>query len=48
MTIDRDSARRVRLGGGDLMVSPVCLGTMTWGTQNDEREAHAQLDLAGF
>lgn len=30
----------------DLRVSRVCLGTMTWGQQNSEAEAHAQLDLA--
>jgi len=30
----------------DLNVSEVCLGTMTWGQQNSEAEAHAQLDYA--
>jgi aryl-alcohol dehydrogenase-like predicted oxidoreductase len=30
----------------DLNVSEVCLGTMTWGEQNSENEAHAQLDYA--
>ncbi|MEN9315064.1 MAG: hypothetical protein RIS35_1457 [Pseudomonadota bacterium] len=30
----------------DLTVSEVCLGTMTWGQQNTEPEAHAQLDCA--
>jgi aryl-alcohol dehydrogenase-like predicted oxidoreductase len=30
----------------DLEVSEVCLGTMTWGQQNSEAEAHAQLDCA--
>jgi aryl-alcohol dehydrogenase-like predicted oxidoreductase len=34
------------LPGTDLRVSTVCLGTMTWGEQNSEAEAHAQLDLA--
>ena len=29
-----------------LNVSQVCLGTMTWGEQNNESEAHAQLDYA--
>lgn len=38
--------RRVRLGRSDLDVSVICLGTMTWGTQNTEAEAHAQLDRA--
>ncbi|MEA3276135.1 MAG: NADP(H)-dependent aldo-keto reductase [Pseudomonadota bacterium] len=35
-----------RLGQTDLMVSALCLGTMTFGQQNTEREAHAQLDRA--
>jgi aryl-alcohol dehydrogenase (NADP+) len=30
----------------DLRVSEVCLGTMTWGQQNSEAEAHEQLDYA--
>ena len=35
-----------QLGSSDLRVSVVGLGTMTWGEQNTEAEAHAQLDLA--
>lgn len=35
-----------RLGNTDLQVSLLCLGTMTWGEQNSEAEAHAQLDRA--
>lgn len=35
-----------RLGRSDLEVTVVGLGTMTWGQQNTEIEAHAQLDLA--
>ena len=35
-----------RLGKTDLMVSEICLGTMTWGSQNSEAEAHAQMDYA--
>ena len=35
-----------RLGTSLLEVSDICLGTMTWGEQNTEAEAHAQLDLA--
>ncbi len=31
---------------GTLRVSEICLGTMTWGEQNSEAEAHAQLDYA--
>lgn len=34
------------LGKSDLLVSEVCLGTMTFGEQNTEAEAHAQLDRA--
>ena len=34
------------LPGTELDVSEVCLGTMTWGEQNSEAEAHAQLDYA--
>jgi aryl-alcohol dehydrogenase-like predicted oxidoreductase len=34
------------LGGSGLSVSVVGLGTMTWGEQNTEREAHEQLDTA--
>lgn len=34
------------LPGTQLSVSEVCLGTMTWGQQNDEAEGHAQLDYA--
>lgn len=30
----------------DLKVSKICLGTMTWGEQNSEAEAHQQLDYA--
>ncbi len=35
-----------RLGHTDLKVSLICLGTMTWGQQNTEAEAHAQMDYA--
>jgi aryl-alcohol dehydrogenase-like predicted oxidoreductase len=34
------------LGGSNLRVSALCLGTMTFGEQNSEGEAHDQLDLA--
>jgi len=37
---------RRRLGQSPLEVSPVCLGTMTFGQQNSEAEGHAQLDRA--
>ena len=34
------------LGRTDLKVSDLCLGSMTWGTQNTEPEGHAQIDMA--
>lgn len=34
------------LGRSDIKVTSVCLGTMTWGKQNTEAEAHEQLDYA--
>lgn len=34
------------LGRTDIKVSLICLGTMTWGSQNHQVEAHAQLDYA--
>ncbi len=35
-----------KLGRTGLEVSTICLGTMTFGEQNSEKEAHAQLDYA--
>ncbi len=34
------------LGNTNIEVSRLCLGTMTWGQQNTEAEAHQQLDYA--
>lgn len=34
------------LGHTGLAVSPICLGTMTWGQQNSEADGHAQMDYA--
>lgn len=34
------------LGDSELHVSSICLGTMTYGQQNTEAEAHSQLDYA--
>ena len=36
----------VTLGRTNIKVSKVCLGTMTWGEQNTETEAFAQMDMA--
>lgn len=35
-----------QLGESNIKVSPICLGTMTFGEQNTESDAHAQLDYA--
>ena len=35
-----------QLGHSDIRVSEICLGSMTWGTQNTEAEGHAQIDYA--
>ena len=35
-----------KLGHTDLKVSAICLGTMTWGEQNNEDEAFRQMDMA--
>tara|TARA_B100000941_G_scaffold225442_1_gene167651 strand:- start:1107 stop:2144 length:1038 start_codon:yes stop_codon:yes gene_type:complete len=35
-----------KLGNSDLNVSLICLGTMTWGTQNTEKEAFEQMDYS--
>ncbi len=35
-----------QLGSSDLQVSKICLGTMTFGEQNTEADAHSQLDYA--
>lgn len=38
--------RYKKLGGSDIVVSEVCLGTMTWGNQNLDDDAMAQLNSA--
>lgn len=38
--------KTLTLGKTGLTVSEICLGTMTWGTQNTESEGHAQADMA--
>ena len=41
-----EQMKRIFLGRSDLSVSQICLGTMTFGQQNSEAEAHAQLNFA--
>jgi len=38
--------KKNQLGTSALTVTDICLGTMTWGEQNSEAEAHAQIDWA--
>ncbi len=35
-----------KLGNTNLNVSSICLGTMTWGTQNSEKDAFEQMDYS--
>jgi aryl-alcohol dehydrogenase-like predicted oxidoreductase len=35
-----------KLGRTDIEVSRICLGTMTWGNQNNEADGHEQMDYA--
>jgi len=35
-----------KLGNTDLIVSTICLGTMTWGEQNSQKDAFEQMDYA--
>jgi hypothetical protein len=42
--IIRTTMQQVRLGHSELFVTPICLGTMTFGEQVDEPTAHAVLD----
>ena len=35
-----------KLGNTNIEVSVICLGTMTWGEQNNEKEAFSQMDCA--
>ena len=38
--------QKILLGSSDLNVSKICLGSMTFGEQNSEADAHSQLDYA--
>ncbi|MFN3645680.1 MAG: aldo/keto reductase [Gemmobacter sp.] len=38
--------QKLPLGRTGIQVSELCLGSMTWGSQNTEAEAHAQIDMA--
>ncbi|MFK5892805.1 MAG: aldo/keto reductase [Pseudomonadota bacterium] len=36
----------ITLGSSDLKVSNICLGSMTWGSQNNQTDANAQIEMA--
>ena len=38
--------KTAKLGSSDLFVSEVCLGSMTWGNQNDQKDANDQIEYA--
>ena len=38
--------KKNNLGNTQIKVSEICLGTMTWGQQNSEKDAHDQLSYA--
>ena len=38
--------RTITLGSTDLAITDYCLGTMTWGNQTPEADAHRQMDMA--
>ncbi|MBF9061195.1 aldo/keto reductase [Rhodobacterales bacterium HKCCSP123] len=38
--------RQIPLGSTDTMITDYCLGTMTWGNQTPEADAHRQMDMA--
>tara|TARA_B100001123_G_C14503611_1_gene707323 strand:+ start:375 stop:518 length:144 start_codon:yes stop_codon:yes gene_type:complete len=35
-----------KLGNTDINVSTICLGTMTWGEQNNQKEAFEQMNYS--
>lgn len=37
---------KIKLGSSELLVSEVCLGSMTWGKQNSQQEANEQIEYA--
>ena len=38
--------RYIKLGQSELKVSQVCLGSMTWGSQNSQQDADSQIEFA--
>lgn len=46
MTFIAKQPKKSPLGRTDIMVSRICLGTMTYGQQNSEAEAFEQMDFA--
>ena len=46
MFIDKEDMKYSPLGDSGLSVSRVCLGSMTWGVQNNQADADAQIEYA--
>lgn len=46
LNMNSKSIDYTNLGSSDLLVSKICLGTMTWGQQNTIEEGIEQLDIA--
>lgn len=46
MDLGELSLRYTKIGRTDQTVSRICLGTMTWGAQNNESDGHQQMDYA--
>ncbi|GLJ53894.1 hypothetical protein SUGI_1151270 [Cryptomeria japonica] len=44
--MSKTSLEYKKLGDSELLISEITLGTMTWGNQNTEKEAHQQLSYA--
>lgn len=38
--------KHTQLGSSGLQVTDICLGTMTWGIQNTQADADAQIEMA--
>jgi len=46
LKLERIKLKKNNLGNTGINVSEICLGTMTWGQQNSENDAHNQLSYA--
>ena len=44
--VKEEAMKNITLGATDLEVSQLCLGSMTWGTQTTETDAHKQIEAS--